>query len=134
MSHHEPTYLPHEREEPDPWHQHTPEEGLPQEEHAAHANTRALLGVFIFMVVFLVVSVAITIIYFNRHIVHLRQANLETTELAAQQLEYQSRSFNDLEQYAWEDPQEGIVRIPVSKAMEKVVQRYQQQGDMPGDG
>lgn len=121
---HEPTYLPHEHAEPDAWHRHSTDEGNPQQEHTSRVNIRSLLVLFSFMLVFLVASVAITAVYFMQHTTGMREKLYETTELAAQQLEYRAGADSALEQYAWQDASAGVVKIPVSKAMEKVVQTY----------
>lgn len=121
---HEPTYLPHEHAEADPWHRHSAAEGSPQQEHTSRVNVRSLFVLFSFMLVFLVASVAITALYFMQHTTDLREDLYETTELAAQQLEYRAGADSTLEQYAWQDASAGVVKIPVSKAMEKVVQTY----------
>lgn len=118
-------YLEHEHEHPDSWHRHTSDEGAPQVEHAATINLVSLTVIFVFMSVFLVVTVAGLIVYFDRHTTSVRQQEVEHTILAEQEsLPYRTQSLDALGGYAWSDPKAGKVNIPVERAMDRVVEMY----------
>ena len=72
----------HEHGHHDDWFAHTREEGLPQEEHASHVDTRALLIFYMLMLAFVVVSVIAVILFFQRYVLGVRQDRIETLNLA----------------------------------------------------
>ena len=45
----------------DNWHQHTAAEGMPQDEHGSQASAKALGLTFIFMVLGVIISIALTV-------------------------------------------------------------------------
>jgi hypothetical protein len=124
MSKHQ--HLPHEHEEPDPWHRHTPDEGLPQEEHG-RANP-AVLGVSLLAtVVFLVGVVLVIFIYFETFTTTLRAERTESTALSKQQLEYKRTARETLNDYNVLPPTvapQGVITVPIDQAKEKIIARY----------
>ena len=131
---HDPTYLPHEHEHADSWHRHTTEEGSPQAEHAAKVDPMAIFVTLIGMAVVTVVVSVIAAIYFFQHTANLKQELRETTNSAAQQIEYRADTMSLQDDYAWEDAEAGTVHIPISQAMERVVEEYQRQEARRDDG
>ena len=124
-SHHHETESPAQETPLDAWHQHTAEEGLPQTEHGAHANTHALLVVFAVIIVSTVVFSAIigmfAINQMNRLKGEREVAGLAS--LANDAAAYKEDAQATQSAYGWTP--EGNVRIPIDKAMEKVIARYQ---------
>ncbi len=131
---HDPTYLPHEHEQPDAWHRHSSDEGMPREEHGARVNPVALFVALILMGVFTAGASIVTVIYYVQHTSSLKQELRETTNSAAQQIEYRADAMNLQDNFAWEDTQAGTVRIPISQAMDRVVEQYQRQEARRDDG
>ena len=131
---HDPQYLAHEHENPDVWHRHTAEEGVPQSEHVSRINPLALLLVLGGMTVFVVGTVIVTAFYFVQHTSALKQELQETTDAATQQIEYRTAAMALQDQYAWENAEEGPVRIPITQAMQRVVEEYQRQEALRDDG
>lgn len=117
-------YMPHEHEHADAWHHHTLAEGMPQREHASHVDPLALFVALTLGAVFTVGAVVVTIIYFVQHTTDLKRDIRETTNMAAQQIEYHTGAMSQQDQYAWEDAEAGLVRIPVSQAMLQVARDY----------
>ncbi len=131
---HEPHYLPHEHEHADAWHRHTTDEGSPQSEHLSQVNPVALIVTLGGMTVFTVGAIVVTAIYYIQYTENLKQELRETTDMASQQIEYRTTVSVMQDVYAWENAQEGTVRVPVSQAMERVVEDYQRQEARRDDG
>jgi hypothetical protein len=110
--------------EPESWHRHTPEEGLPQQEHAGKVNTTILLGVFVAIVVFVAGAILFTYLYFSRYMVTLRREKIETMAMAEEFNAYRARATAELEEYGWVDPQAGVVRLPLDVAKARVLAAY----------
>lgn len=117
-------FLPHEHHEPDSWHRHTSDEGLPQVEHGSRVNVTTLSIVFVAMTLFMVVSVAALIVYFDRHTRDVRQQGLETTTEATEYaLPYRQQATDQLGGFGWSA--DGThVRLPVDVAKQQIVARY----------
>jgi hypothetical protein len=129
MAHHlEHTPVP--REAPDPWHQHVPQEGAPQHEHAATLNPFALAAVFTVMVVGVVGSCAILVIYYNSYASRLRAEQIEITRWNADYAAYRATAESKLAStpVQWADATKDRVTIPINQAMERVASRYSQGG------
>lgn len=125
-----PLHTPTVHERPDEWHHHTREEGIPQHEHAAVIDVRALFVWFIAICAFVVGFIVVTVMFFNSYHSRMRYQIVETTA--------SSRAFNavkanaqrdlgmDADQpgaaWGWVDHER--VRVPVSLAMERVVEKY----------
>ncbi|MBZ0170802.1 MAG: hypothetical protein K8E66_00330 [Phycisphaerales bacterium] len=81
-AHHQPDHSPAQETQLDEWHQHTRDEGLPQKEHAGHANITALLIIFVVITVSTVVfSVGIGLFAINQ--MNLLKAKGEVAGLQA---------------------------------------------------
>jgi hypothetical protein len=127
MAHHPHDHTPGAHEVPDAWHQHTPEEGVPQEEHGGKASAAAIAVSLLVTVVFLVLTVGLIIMYFTTYTTRLRVERVENTVLSKDQLEYKLESAEKLHEYSWINPEtahQGVVTIPLAEARQKVLQRY----------
>jgi flagellar basal body-associated protein FliL len=132
MSHGHHSTTPHVAEKPDAWHTHTSDEPAPQAAHAEniHGPTVMLYGIAI--MVFIAVFVIATVVYFNWYTNRLEiaiQERLDLTEGAPPiQAEYNRiRSEIEAQQasFGWANAEKGLIRIPLEKAMERVVTDYQ---------
>jgi len=120
----EPKYLEVQHEEPEPWHRHSVAEGAPQEEHLAHVSIPALAVAWFVLTGFLVVAIAFVIIYFHGHI-YAKQRDNENTEWHTEiALPYREQALRSLDTIAWESESEGAARVPVSLAMDRIVEQY----------
>ncbi|MBX3317474.1 MAG: hypothetical protein KF902_11500 [Phycisphaeraceae bacterium] len=124
MSHDKPQQLPHEHAKPDEWHTHTAAEGAPQHEHGAKANPAILAIVTGGFVITVVLTVLLSALYFFSYMTHQRQIKKETTVLSEEYRAYRAQSEASLSGYGWSDPAAGAVRIPITKAIDQVVQDY----------
>jgi hypothetical protein len=114
-------------EQPDSWHMHTSDEGLPQEEHAAQADPKALVAAFLGSVFFVGGVIVVCLLYFFTHTTKLRQERIETTALAKDYFQYRAVSDKHLATYGWANPEAaaaGKVSIPIDLGMQKVMQQY----------
>jgi predicted histidine transporter YuiF (NhaC family) len=66
----------------DNWHQHTAEEGMPQEEHGAQASAKALGLTFIGMVIGVLLVIIVLYIYFDSYMDSYRAKIDENTKAA----------------------------------------------------
>jgi hypothetical protein len=123
MSHKLP-HTPDIHEEPDPWHRHTVDEGIPQVEHAATVNIPILMGVFVATVVFVSATILFTMIYFKRHVTALRQERIETTVVGQGARDYKEAALANLDGYGWADAQAGHVSLPLDVARQRVIEAY----------
>lgn len=125
MSHH-PDESPAQETHLDEWHGHPPEQGVPQTEHGAHANTHALLLVFAVITISTVVfSVVIGMFGINQ--MNKLKTRRETTGFGAAVVDssaYKKDALAAQAGYGW--TAEGNVRLPIDTAMQKVVARYQE--------
>lgn len=120
-------HLPHQHEELDAWHSHTPDEGQPQEEHASQANPLVLGVSLLATVVFLVVVVLVIFMYFETFVNDLRFKRVENTALSKDQLQYKFVVEETFKDHSLLPPQyaaQGVVTIPLEEAKKRVVQRY----------
>ncbi len=129
--HHEPE-TPHETPRMpaaiDPWHRHTPEEGLPRQEHGAHANITALLITFVVITLGTVIFCVIIGVYTIGQVNRLKTSGeIEgLTVLNAAAREYQRDALAVQETYGW--TADGKVRLPIERAMEMVVEEHREEG------
>lgn len=108
----------------DEWHEHTPDEGLPQPEHGAQANPTALAITFLAMVFGVLFVVIVLAIYFNTYTTRLSAARTEHTRGAAEYLSLRSAAETRLSSAGIIDREAGTVHIPLEDAMRDVVERY----------
>lgn len=128
MAHHHPhQHTPDAHEVPDAWHQHTADEGVPQEEHGGKANAALIAISLLATVAFLVMTIAVIVLYFTTYTTRLRVERVENTVLSKDQLQYKLDSAEKLREYSWinaETAHQDIVTIPLQDAKQKVLQRY----------
>lgn len=127
MAHHPPQVLPHEHAAPDEWHSHSAAEGLPQRAHGAKTNPGILALITGGFVLAVVLTVALTMLYFSSYMTTQRRTKAETTVLSEEYRTYRAQTQAALNGYGWADPAAGTVRIPIERAMDKVVEAYHAQ-------
>jgi hypothetical protein len=125
MAHQEIQYLPHQAQQTDEWHTHTPDEGQPQHEHGAKANPAILIAVTLGFVVAVALTVLLTSLYFGSYMTSQKRAKSETTILSEDYRAYRAQSEAALSGYGWADPAAGTVRVPIDRAIDKVITSYQ---------
>jgi hypothetical protein len=114
-------------EAPDSWHRHLSEEGQPQEEHGAQADSLALIVSFVGSVFFVGAVIVVCLLYFQVQYTKLRRERIETTALAADYFQYRDDSDKALHGYGWANPEAaaaGKVSGPIDAAMQKVIEQY----------
>lgn len=122
MSHQE---TPHPETHLDEWHQHGPEEGTPQVEHAAHINIPAMLVIFVAMVVTVGALVIALTLFYNSTSAQLAAVRLENTAgYSEEYLPYRDQAKAQITGYHADDPEAGTVRIPVDRAIDTVLEQY----------
>jgi hypothetical protein len=130
MTHHDPN-APHPPiDQVDPWHTHTPDEGVPQEEHGARANPVLIGGALAATLIFLVVVIVVIFMYFETFVTRLRIERVETTDLAARQIQYKRDAAENLATHSVLPASvapEGVVTIPKPEAMRRVIRQYGEQ-------
>lgn len=122
MSHHQET--PHHDSHLDAWHAHAEAEGLPQREHTAHINVRAMFIVFVLMVVAILVMVVGLTIFYQRSASDLRGERLENTAEWREFVLARDRSLERISGYRGLSEAERTVQIPVEQAEAAVIERY----------
>ena len=80
----------------DNWHKHTPEEGVPQEEHGTHASAKALGLTFIFMVLGVLFVIIVLKVYFDSYMSSYRAKINENTEQAAEIWHQKNDMLNEM--------------------------------------
>lgn len=108
----------------DAWHHHTSAEGVPQTEHAATIDTTMMFKILVLIFGFTAVFILITILYFNVTVRRQKEAVVETTGNAVGYNQMRSLMETDLATYGVVDAEKKTVRIPVERAMERVVRQY----------
>lgn len=126
MTHQHPDHTESQETTLDAWHQHPADEGVPQQEHGAHANIPALLITFVVITVATVVFSVIIGLYMTKRVSQLtaesegRGLEVMSTEVA----QYTQDALDTQATYGW--TAEGKVRIPIEQAMQRVVADYQE--------
>ncbi len=122
MTHQE---TPHPEQHLDEWHQHGPEEGVPQVEHAAHVNIGALIITFVLMVAIVLVLVIALTIFYRSTSAQLAAVRLENTVgWSDEYTPYRDAAVEQISGYHADDPDSGTVRIPVDRAIDQVIDQY----------
>lgn len=122
MSHQE---TPHPEQHLDGWHQHTADEGVPQQEHAAHVNIAALLITFVAMVVTVLVLVIALTLFYKSTSAQMAAVRLENTAgWSDDYVPYRDAAIEKISGYHADDAEAGTVRIPVDRAIEQVINQY----------
>lgn len=126
MSDHHPDRTESQETPLDEWHEHPAEQGVPQVEHGAHANTQALMLVFgvvtVSTVVFCVVIGMFAINQFNKLKAEREAAGFGAA--VADAAAYKKEALAAQSGYGW--TADGNVRLPIDQAMEMTVQRYEE--------
>lgn len=106
----------------DSWHQHLPAEGLPREEHGAHANVPLLLAIFVVLFAATVIFSLGIGIYTMREFSKARGEGerIGLTAVIEDVREYKRESAAAQSGYGWTE--EGNVRLPIDRAMDLVVE------------
>lgn len=108
----------------DQWHSHK-DETPPQHAHGS-VSPAVIFGVGLGGFAIVVACIALITIYFKMETqkeVSSKQEVSLASGFRAKQAEWESK----LRGYAWVDPQEGVVRIPLEAAMDKVASTYAQE-------
>lgn len=129
MAHHHHT--PEVHEHSDAWHRHSAEEGTPQQEHAGVVSPVALIKAFVAIVGTVVVLVVILSIYYTHTVTQVKAEAMEKS-LAA---EWNStRAAWDAALAAPAPIGETGWRIPIDKAMDRVIAKYDRRGGAKPSG
>lgn len=121
--HHE---VPHVHAEPDAWHRHASEEGMPQEEHGATVNPTALSIVFVAMIFGVVFVLLLLTAYFNNYTYTYKARQQEGVPVARAVFETEKALADArLSTYGWIDRNAGTVHIPLDTAYQTVIAHYQ---------
>ncbi|MFN9975803.1 MAG: hypothetical protein ACK58T_38515 [Phycisphaerae bacterium] len=108
----------------DAWHHHESAEGMPQSEHAATVDPMATLKVLVFVMGFTAIFILVTILYFNTTVRQQREAKIETIGAAESYNAMKGQMERDLSTYGVADAASKTVRVPVEKAIDRVVKKY----------
>lgn len=108
----------------DAWHHHEGAEGVPQHEHAATVDPAATLKVLVFVLGFTAIFILVTILYFNVTIRQQRESKIETTGGAEPYNAMKGQVERDLSTYGVADPATKTVRVPLDRAIDRVVKKY----------
>jgi len=109
----------------DAWHHHSSAEGVPQHEHAATVNTKNTFVVLFVIFGFTAVFILVTVLYFNVSVRQLQDARIETIGGAQVYNAMRGQMEADLSTFGVADATTKTVRIPVDRAIDRVVKRYQ---------
>lgn len=127
MAHHHHT--PEVHEHSDAWHHHDAKEGSPQHEHAGVVSPVALIKAFVAIVGTVVVLVIILSMYYTHTVTQVKAEQMETDRLAA---EWNStKAFCEATLSKPDVIGESGWRIPIDKAMDRVVTKYESRGGKP---
>lgn len=125
-SHHQPDHTESQETTLDAWHEHAGAGAVSRQEHGAHANTRALLMVFLVVsvstVLFCLVIGMFAINQMNR-LKGVREVD-SLGAMAADAAAYKRDAGAAQAGYGW--TAEGKVRLPIDQAMQMVVRQYQE--------
>lgn len=109
----------------DDWFAHTRAEGLPQEEHTGHVDTRALLIFYVMMLAFVVASVIGVTLFFKWYMLGIRRSATETLILAVEANQYKAQTLESLDTYGWTgEAVPGAARVPLDVARQRVLETY----------
>lgn len=127
-NHNQPHESPAAPSHLDAWHQHLPSEGLPRQEHGAHARIAPLLVTFVVLSLGTLIIAVVTGIYTLGHVAQVKGAAERTglDAMVVQAREYKQSSLASQQGYGW--TAEGKVRLPIDRAMQMVVDRYTEKG------
>ncbi|TVQ64448.1 MAG: hypothetical protein EA379_01450 [Phycisphaerales bacterium] len=128
---HDPTHDPnhddaahHPTPEDDQWFEHAPTEEKPQPEHGK-INAKALMGWLGALTVLLVITCVVLIWFFEQEKQRALQMRHEIDVGGSWRAQY-TQVNAELSGYAWVDPENNIVSVPIDLAMQKIVRQYQE--------
>ncbi len=124
MSHHHHT--PEVHDHADAWHRHSAEEGMPQVEHAGTVSPFALIKAFVAIVGTVAVLVIVLSMYYTHTVTQVKAEQMETDRLAAEWNSTRAGWDAALSSYA--PVGDSGWRIPIDKAMDRVINRYEARG------
>jgi len=123
------------QEHADAWHTHAATEGVPQAAHTEEVPAFRVLGLGILLWFGVVVTIAVIAVYYLAYANDLQISSEEyperfggenqavhTGQLQARRTVLEGQFMNVTP--AWADAEFGLVTIPMTKAMDKVVARY----------
>ncbi len=116
--------LPVEHAHADDWHQHGAAGDVPQVEHGARLEPSKVVMGFVLLVISIVVSVTLSVLFFNNYMNGLKQERFELTSIGADARSARERTDVELSTYGVVDATTGTVRIPVDVAKERVLKKY----------
>lgn len=129
MKPHEGHHLAVEHQQPDQWHRHSSAEGMPQSEHAAVASPKVLAIAFFAITITISVSVLILVVFFENYTTRYKAEQTETISLSTPYNDYKGRWEQvESKEFGWADPRAGMVRVPLDRAMGRVIEKYQGTG------
>ncbi len=115
-------HTPSKPVELDAWHQHPPEDGVPQTEHGSHANITVLLVTFVTITVATVAFSVIIAVYainqMNNLITEREMQGLAA--VAPEAAAYKQNALAAQAGYSWTT--DGAVKLPIEQAMQLVLQ------------
>lgn len=120
MAHH--NHTPDVHEHADDWHRHSAAEGKPQHEHAGTVSPLALIKAFVGILGTVVISVIVLSMYYTHTVTQVKAEAMEKS-LAADW--YSTRAQWDEALRTPKAIGESGWRIPLDKAMDRVVAKYE---------
>src|SRR3954470_23386255 len=124
----------------DAWHHHSSAEGAPQHEHASIADAGALARWIVLIILTMGVVILALVMYFKSYATQRRAAIVETINSSAgantARADAEARLGSDGHplsqyQYGFADKPAHKVQLPIEQAMQKTVERYQNQKPAP---
>lgn len=121
------SHVPHLHEEPDAWHRHSEEEGMPQDEHGSTVNPTMLGIVFVVMVFGVAFVILLLTAYFNSYTYTFKAVKQEGVPTTSRQgyVQHLNESQQKLGSYGWLDRQAGTVHLPIDDAFDRVIADYE---------
>lgn len=126
MAHH--NHTPDVHDHADAWHRHSSEEGSPQAEHAGVVSPAALIKAFVAIVGTVVILVILLTMYYTHTVTQVKAEEMEKSlaadwNSARAQWDEALRTPKAIGESGW--------RIPVDKAMDRVISKYESRAAKP---
>lgn len=110
----------------DSWHAHAGELP-PQHEHGSKANPVGIILISVASIVFVVVLVFVVMVYFNQRVRALRVEREERADFTSFVAGQNSHAQQMMGDYGWIDAEQGVFRLPITRAIEITAQEYASQ-------
>ncbi|MBL8763113.1 MAG: hypothetical protein JNM07_02450 [Phycisphaerae bacterium] len=110
----------------DSWHRHGADEEKPQHAHAERVNVVVVGGIGFLIFLSIVATVVVVRQYYAAYTVQLlkeRQLQVKVEKDAVAAKETALANLN-APQFSWADAEKGLVKIPIDKAVPRVVEQY----------